>query len=234
MSKPIAFADPETQPVGVMLLAGAMMLLQIGWILAWVALWMNVESGYLNRDAWMQQIAGLWASVSQVAMLQGIVGLVLLLALAHWLYTMNRNIRVLGYEPRLTPLLAALGLFLPGINLVWLPYTLLEIWWGSDPGRLPESTQPKTFPLSIVVWFVLLVVAGVSGMFVPALGPKLEAIEAFKSQAVWGLVSMGASLAMLGMLIMVVREISVLQVKRHQIMFGTPPVEAQEVVTATE
>ena len=102
-----------------------------------------------------------WAQILTARRIQGLVWLVTAVVFLAWLHGARqaleaRGVRGLRFSPGWT-----VGAFLvPGLNLVWAPQAVYEVWRASDPG---PGTGARVWPQAlgpwIVAWWALLVLA---------------------------------------------------------------------------
>lgn len=163
-----------------------------------------------------------WAQLVAARRLQGLAWLVTVALFLTWLHRAREALTALGVGGlRFSPGWTVGAFLVPGVNLVWAPQAVHELWRASDPG--PDAAAriwPAALGPWIVAWWVLLVVATLADPLPGRLDPHALA-ELTLGRAT--LVLLGVQLveiAAAALAIVVVRAIGRRQEARHGLQDG--------------
>lgn len=106
-------------------------------------------------------IAEHWAQIVMARRIQGLAWIVTAALFLVWLYRARQALTALGARGvRFSPGWTVGAFLVPGLNLVWAPQAVHDVWRASDPGPGATSrTWPENLAPWIVAWWSLLVLA---------------------------------------------------------------------------
>jgi hypothetical protein len=161
-----------SRPLRALLVAGRLraavvVLLVLDAAVAWVVVlgvytFLNRVWGVLaGRTVPGSTLAEHWAQVLLARRLHGLVWLATAVVFLLWLHRVRRALADLGVQGlRFSPGWTVGAFLVPGLNLVWAPQAVYEVWRASDPGpAAPARVWPAALGPWIVAWWVLLVLA---------------------------------------------------------------------------
>jgi uncharacterized protein DUF4328 len=156
------------------------------------------------------------------------MGLLLLSGIAFlmWFHRSHRNLpalraRILKYSPRW----AVGGFFIPIMNL-YRPYQVMqEVWTESDPFSVKGADDLTGRPVSGALvgwWWALWIIGGILGQAAFRVSMRAESVEMYLVSS-WLTVSCDlVSVLDAVLIITLVRRIDANQLKRHQLLSGSP------------
>ena len=93
-----------------------------------------------------------WAQILAARRIQGLVWLVTAAVFLAWLYRARQALAALGVGGlRFSPGWTVGAFLVPGLNLVWAPQAVYEVWRASDPG---PGTGARVWPEALGPWIV--------------------------------------------------------------------------------
>lgn len=106
-------------------------------------------------------IAEHWAQLVAARRIQGLVWLVTAVLFLAWLHRAREALTALGVGGlRFSPGWTVGAFLVPGLNLVWAPQAVHEVWTASDPGPgTGARIWPEVLGPWIVAWWALVVLA---------------------------------------------------------------------------
>lgn len=159
-------------PLRALLVAGRLrgalvVVLVVDAVMAWVVV-VGVYT-FLNR-AWgalggrlspESTIAEHWAQIVMARRVQGLAWIVTAALFLAWLYSARQALAALGARGlRFSPGWTVGAFLVPGLNLVWAPQAVHDVWRASEPGEGGETRPwPDALAPWIVAWWGLLVLA---------------------------------------------------------------------------
>lgn len=218
----------SSPPLRALLVAGRLrgalaVMLVVDAALAWVVV-LGVYT-FLNR-VWgalggrllpESTIAEHWGQIVVARRIQGLAWIVTAALFLGWLYRARQTLTALGvHDLRFSPGWTVGAFLVPGLNLVWAPQAVHDVWRASDPGPGAPRIWPEVLTPWIVAWWTLLVLATLADPLPRRLDPQALAEVTLGPATLVLIVAQLLEIAAAVLAIVVVRAIG----RRQETRFG--------------